>query len=361
MAEVPYHIIVKSRDVPIDSCLAILKRVNQSIANSRGVIREEIRFTDSEKMVDATTAFTGAFIRPISLENFADGSDDLVGLVRYSHWHAIPADLEHQLLTTVDEVLRWEQSDFSINISIMFEGSIAPFIGVERSRDKRSWKCYTDTFNEAIRRGSVSVESQKDAYDRLAHALGAPFGQSECYFEIVDGYLQFHSGPDPRVYCDDGNLGFGDARMQHRLVIRAEDQETPLIVDALKSYIEYIQLTGRVAVRIGLLRDHYEAWREAFEHREAAYEYQFQGFLTNSAIDFLSGKSTSVPKGVVPYAQYWSQRKGGGGVSLSLDFADDSVRFCLSGTEKVSEEGMKDFLRETGLMQYTDESCMIFH
>ncbi|WP_345323331.1 hypothetical protein [Novipirellula rosea] len=361
MADVPYHIIVKSHGVPIDSSLRVLQRVNHLIANSNRGTTEDIRFADSEKLVNATTAFTGAFIQPIPLENFADESEDLVVLMRYSHRQAAPADLDHQLLTTVDEVLRWEQSDFSINISIMFEGSIAPFIGVERSRDNRSWKCYTDTFNEAIRRGSVSVESQKEAFDRLVRALAGPFGQSECYFEIVDGHLQFHPGPNPRVYCDDGNLGFGDARMQHRLVIRAENRETPLFVDALKAYIRQFQLTGRVVVRMSLLRDHYEAWRETFVHREAAYEYQFQGFPTNSAIDFLSSKSSFVPRGVVPYAQYWNGGKEGGGISLSLDLDGDSVRFWLSGTEKVSEEGMKDFLRETDLVQYTDESCMIFH
>ncbi|WP_372716431.1 hypothetical protein [Novipirellula sp.] len=361
MAKVPYHIIVKSHGVPIDSSLRVLQRLNQLIANSNRGTTEDIRFTDPEKMVDATTAFTAAFIQPIPLENFADESEDLVVLVRYSHWQAAPADLERQLLTTVDEVLRWEQSDFSINNSIMFEGSIAPFIGVERSRDNRSWKCYTDTFNEAIRRGSVSVESEKEAFDRLVRALGEPFGQRDCYFEIVDGYLLFHPGPNPRVYCDDGNLGFGDARIQHRLVMHAENRQTPLIVDALKAYIRQFQLTGRVVVRMSIVREHYETWRETFEHREAAYEYQFQGFLTNSAIDFLDAKSTSAPRGIVPYANYWSNGNGGGGISLSLDFDDDSVRFWLSGTEKVSEQGMNNFLRETDLVQYTDESCMIFH
>ena len=100
MTEVPYHIIVKSRDVSVDSCLGILERVNHSVVNSRGRIREGIRFTEPEKMVDATTSFMGAFTRPIPLKNFAEGSDDLVGLVRYSKWQPATDQLEHELLAT---------------------------------------------------------------------------------------------------------------------------------------------------------------------------------------------------------------------------------------------------------------------
>lgn len=358
MTEAPFHIIVRSRGVSTDFCLGILERVHHSVANSRGRIREDIRFTEPEKMVDATTSFTGAFTRPIPLKNFAEGSDELVVLVRYSKWQAASDKLEHELLATVDEILRWEQGNFLGNLRILFEGSAAPSVGIERLKSGQGWKLNTTTYNEWIKRGRISVESQKELFYGLAQVLGKPFGQTDCRFDNVDGYLQFHPGVNPRVYSDDGNIGFGDTRMHHKLYLQATDQETQSVVDALKSYVKQFQMTGRIEVRMGIDREHYEAWREAFEHREAAYEYLFRGYLTDSATDFLDGKLNSAPQGIVPYAQYWS--KGKGGVSLSLDFADDSVRFWLSGSDKLSEEGMKEFLREIDLLQLTDESCVIF-
>ena len=357
MTDVPYHIIVKSHGVSTDLCLGILERVNHSIANSQGRIRENIRFTEPEKMVDATTSFTGAFTMPIPLKNFAEGSEELVGLARYSKWQDASDKLEHELSATVGEILQWEQGNFLGNLRILFEGSAAPFIGVERSKGDRSWKFYTTTYNERIRSGSVSVESLKESFERLVKALGEAFGQGGGYFEIVDGYLQFHHGPNPRVYCDDGDYGFGDPRMLQRLYLDAENNETPMVVDALKAYFRQFRMTGRVVVRMSLERGRYEKWRAAFEHREASYEYLYQGYLTDSCSDFLSGKSSSVPEGIVPYAEYWSKGNGGGGIRLSLDFAADSVCFLLSGSESVSEEGMKAFLRETELAQYIDESA----
>jgi hypothetical protein len=172
--------------------------------------------------------------------------------------------------------------------------------------------------------------------------------------------VEYEGGPDARLTLRDTFFGIGDPRMHQRLELRLHDDETPLLAEGLTSYFSQRAMSGRVVNRMGAYRENYEAWRSSFAHRGGFYEYLYVGVLADSVIAYLSGASSKPPFGFVPNAKYWVTGPSRGSVSLSLEFGSEQVRFWISGGESLSAEGMRRFLEATDLLQFADESCVVF-
>lgn len=359
-SEPPHHVLVRSHPSSVDLVLDVIERLHASISGDSPEVKERHRFLDRVPMIDATNAFTGAFLQPISLGNFSDDSDGDVGLVRDSEWLRTPGELATEIEKSIDEVTQWIGQGCSLWSTISYSVSDALFLGIERSNKSKHWNVFTHYFNQSIQRGEVSASTQKQRFDQLIRCLGIPFGQQEYRLEIVDGYLVYDGGPDARVTLRDIFFGIGDPRTHQRLEMQLLDDETPLLVQGLTSYFSQVAIEGRVANRMGAYRENYEKWRGSFAHRDGFYEYLYVGVLADPVIAYLTRTSSKPPVGFVPFANYWVTGQSRGSVSLSLEFSSDDVRLWISGGESLSEEGMRWFLEATDLAHFTDESCVVF-
>ena len=359
-SEPPHHVLVRSNPISVDFVLDVIERLDASISGDRPEVEEQHRFLDRVPMVDATNAFTGAFLQPVSLGNFSDDSDGDVGLVRYSEWLNTPSELAMEIEKSIDEVTQWISRGCSLWSTITYSVSDALFLGIERSNKSKHWKVFTHYFNQSIQRGEVSASTQKQRFDQLIQCLGIPFDQKEYRLEIVDGYLVYDGGPNARVTLRDIFFGIGDPRTHQRLEMQLLDDETPLLVQGLTSYFSQVAIAGRAVNRMGAYRENYEDWRSSFAHRDGFYEYLYVGVLADAVIAYLTDASSKPPVGFVPFANYRVTGPSRGSVTLSLEFSSDEARFWISGGESLAEEGMMHFLEATDLLQFTDESCVVF-
>jgi hypothetical protein len=162
-------------------------------------VAERHRFLNRDQVVDATDAFSGACLQPISLKNFSDDSSGDVAFVRYSEWLNTPSELAIEIETSIDEVTQWIDQGCSLVSTISYSVSDAVFLGIERSHHSDHWRVWTYQFNVAIERGEASASAHKQRFDELIRCLGTPFGEDEYRLEIVDGYLEYQGGPDARL------------------------------------------------------------------------------------------------------------------------------------------------------------------
>jgi|GEM_PF-7011206 len=352
-------LILRSRPLSIDALLSEIRHVGDLLARNETNFRETIRFTRIEDMQDVTDAFTGTLCRPISLENFDSESDYLVGVVRHSEHFDTPDEAAQELSQILSETLRWQHAGLGMQSRVIPDGRPgAPFLGIDYSERTGGWEIDTARYNEAIQQGRVSAFQQKETFDILVSSLGSPFGQSASCLEIVDGYLKYVPGRNSRMLSDGGLIGIGDVRLEMRLLMHVTDDETPLLIDGLTNFARNFHFAGRVKHRMSALLKHYEAWQKAFDHRDGAYEYHYESILADPVIDFLEGRSTTQPRGMVPYAKY--ETKDSDDINLCFEFRDDGVIIWLSGSDELGIEQANRFLKQTGLDHYFDESSVVF-
>ncbi len=356
----PHHVLIRSNPFSTETIWDVITLLDALVSGDNPEVAQRHRFQNRDQVVDSTDAFCGAFLQPVSLTHFSEDSDSDVIFVRYSEWLDSPRKLAIEIEESINEAKQWIDHGFDLSSTISYSVSDAVFLGIERLSQLDHWRCWTQPFNDAIRRGEVSALAQKQRLDELIRCLGAPFGQKEYRLEIVDGYLEYEGGRDARLTLRDLFLGFGDHRIHQRLEIQLLDEETPLLVRGLTSYFNQLAMGGRVVNRMYAYRENYENWRRYFTHRQGFYQYLYLGVLADSVIAYFTCDSSKPPVGFVPFADYWVIGPSRGSVSLSFEFSHDDVRLWISGGETLSEEGMHRFLEVTGLVEFADESCVVF-
>lgn len=352
------RVLVSSNPWPLEATTGLLSNLRNTV-NEHPDVSARKRFPESIYERAADSMFLGAAPRPVSLDNFnPDHSEYIVGVNHYGRrcsCENLADDFEQACL----RILNWNRQGIFRNCSLILHDASTPraALYVENSKDQDEWEFKWHLYNKA-RDESLNLSQRLEFADAILRSIGTPFGDTSSRFRTEDDFLVFEETDDSRFRSCPG-FTLDDPREVLGLVLKFDPSEVDLIVEGYRNLILEFQISARVQLRMGHELDMYRRWATECSHPTGHYEYNYEGELIQSVVDFFNGRSVDPPSGFVPYAEYQLGAKGARFITLSLDFGNEGVRFFASGNGRVSFDDITEFLDATGLNEYVDDSCVI--
>tara|TARA_R110002073_G_scaffold94640_1_gene219991 strand:- start:13347 stop:14465 length:1119 start_codon:yes stop_codon:yes gene_type:complete len=361
------NLLFQSKPFPLDALPRIVETIMTSIRKNSALNLWSCHLNGEGSLEDNTTV-TGAVPRPVALHNFdPDFDEEVLSITRISTPLSSEA-LAKEYVESLKDIITWnkELPDMVCKMSFveMSVWALNLFITNHKAPDQWRWKWHL--YNR-LSEDSPDLTERLRIANTIAHAMGAPFGDTSNRF-VADGNNMLFEGFDgQRLKCD-GGLGFSKNPQETKsLYLDFSAEELPLIVTGVCSLIEQTAISAMVRVESIHEMNRHDSWRKLFVHPDGYYRYRFDGKLRSEVIDFFSGADVPPPIGFVPFGNVSFRGESKIKANLSFDLNEQQAWFYLSfgfwdspDLHAVSLNDANAFLTATGLSEFVDESCIVF-